>query len=49
MIAMIEVTTKAAEGIARERRELQAGMWVSFGDEDAPRKFYQPRVIVHGV
>jgi hypothetical protein len=46
MIAMIEVTTKAA---ARGRGELLAGMWFLSGMEDAPRKFYQPRVIVHGV
>ena len=48
MIAMIKVPTKAAERIARGRGESLGGMWFLSGMEDAPRKFYQPRVIVHG-
>ena len=49
MIAMNKVTTKAAERMARGRGDSLEGMWFLSGMEDAPRKFYQPRVIVHGV
>ena len=49
MIAMNKVTTKAAERMARGRGDSLEGMWFLSGMEDAPRKFYQPRVIVHGI